>query len=981
MPSLPICNLVNEPFIPTLARCRFAASTGAVVRHALMTGQAWRSLSWSAQSLPPTALLLLLLHAVLTVCAAITDLDAHLSVQSLSGSGWRLHSENGSVEAAAEVPGSVYVDLHRAGLIPDPYYRDNEAACRWVANTSWSLTLNFTLSADMRTRLQSAQHTELQLDGVDTVAAISLNSQQLGHVNNMFRRWVFAVNASLLRAEGNNVLQVLLRSPVLEAAGLSAQYPYPLPRADPDTVHPMGERQMLRKSQVDWGWNNQPGFADVGIWRDVSLLSFDAAIIRDVLVVQQHAALMDDDARSRHGLRAGDVLLNVTAFLRVSPAAAMTGSASASLLLTVAGVESRSAEFALVAASSQSGDALLPVSVLLVVPAPALWWPRGLGAATLYNLSLSLLSDGELLHAVDRRVGFRHVEIVRQPDEQPGLTFAFRVNGLPLFIKGANVVPLDSFHARVTAANISRLLSSVLDANLNALRVWGGGIVQPELFYSLADANGLLVWQEFPFACSLYPVWPDFLSNVREETAQITRRLSSHPSVVVLGGNNENEEALTWFPVSVHARDLYLIDYNDLYVRTVRDAVVRELGGSVEFIVSSPSNGPLSLHPFTQRWGDSNDPTMGDVHFYLYDSDLSDPGVFIDARFVSEHGFPSHPSLVSYAPVTLPAEDWFPDSRIMQYRNRLGDGLRILDDQLRRHFLPPNSTDHRQQFHHYLYLVQCVHSLHYEGFLSKYRRSQSLSASSLRTAGVMYWMLNDAWPGPSKATLEWSGRWKLTHYAVMRAFQPQAISAFSMPGRDQLGVFLLNDELRPWTGSLRLQVRQWADGSVLHELVSNVTAERQSAQPVMRLSVSSLLQQAGCRDNSTCFVTVESEPALRPAHVFPAPLRLVTLPFPNISIDVSLSSPFASSSSSSSLSVRLSCSAPAAYLLLETTLSGRWADNGFLLLPDAPRTIEFESWEQRSILPAEMRQTLTVISVYDTIHPQAAQTSAAQASS
>ena len=210
-----------------------------------------------------------------------------------------------------------------------------------------------------------------------------------------------------------------------------------------------------------------------------------------------------------------------------------------------------------------------------------------------------------------------------------------------------------------------------------------------------------------------------------------------------------SSQALTWFPETLQSRDRYLVDYDRLYVRTLRDAVLREVGDSVEFLVSSPSNGPYTDSPFTQRWGNANDPTMGDVHLYYYNSDLSDPTTFADARLVSETGFPSHSSYQAMLSVSLP-EDRYPRSPLMQFRNRLAgtagleDGLAILQAQMDRHFLPPNATDSEQRFHDFLYSTQCVQALHYQTFIERYRRSQSGGdGSSIPTQGTLLWMLNE----------------------------------------------------------------------------------------------------------------------------------------------------------------------------------------------------------------------------------------------
>ena len=899
--------------------------------------------------------------------------------QSLSGSGWHVASSNGTVRAAATVPGSAYTDLMRSGVIDDPYFRFNEQLTRWVALTDWVYSTAFTVHP----ALLALPRIELVLDGVDTVGDVLLDGRQVLRVDNMFRRWVVDVTEALKGSTAEHNLTVVLRSAVQFAAELNATYPYPLPRSDPPSVHPMGERQFVRKSQVDFGWNNQPGLTNIGIYRPVGLLAYHTAVIRDLVVTQLHGAALTEGERARIGLGSADVRLNVTAYLRVAPGNQAVATA-AIVTACVAGQCANSAALHLIASPLQSGEALQPISVILVLRSPELWWPYSLGNATLYPLTITLLSDPSVVeHSLTRHIGFRYMTILRTADSSPGLTFHFSINGVPFFVKGSNVVPLDSFHSRVTPSNLTRLLLSARASNLHVLRVWGGGLVQPDEFYAAADALGLMVWQEAPFACATYPVWEWWLRGVREETAQIVRRVAWHPSVVVWGGNNENEVGLTWYPDTVQHRDRYLLDYDALYTRTVRDAFVREVGHGTEFLLSSPSNGPLSEDPFTQRWGDANDPTYGDVHFYLYGSDLSDPTVFIDARFVSEHGFPSHSSYRATAAMSLPS-DRSPRSALMLYRNRLApsaglpDGLAVLQAQLDRHFLTPNVSDPEERFHAFLYTVQCVQALHYQGALEKYRRSQSGGPeSALRTQGILFWMLNEAWPGaPSKATIEWDGRWKVTQYAVKRAFAEVIVSGYSVPSRDHVGVAVVNDLRHGWAGSVEVQVRRWSDGSVVRTVTEKVTVTAQAAVYVLQSTASALL--AGERNTSSFLFLSASLSALDTAPsnlsveswVYLTPLKLVALSPPNITVAVldDVDASPASPSPRAALEVRavVSCTAPAPYVFLETPLSGVWSDNGFLLLPDRPRALTFTSWEG-DITAAQLRLNLTVLTTQLTI--------------
>ena len=388
--------------------------------------------------------------------------------QSLSGPTWTLRSSNGSIHCPATVPGGAYTDLLHSRIIPDPYFRFHEDAIRWVAQTDWHYSNTFTPHPTLLT----FPHVELVFDGIDTVATILLDDRPLLSADNMSRRWVVDVTEALRQGGEEHRLEVRLGSAVAYAAKLNASYPYPLPRADPASVHPLGERQMVRKSQVDWGWNNQPALGDVGIHRDVALVAFHTAIIRDVVATQLHADALTPTDRSAQGMRAGDVQLNVTAYIRVAPRRSSPPS-SGVIQACVAGMCVNSSTIDLIASLDQSGDALLPLSAILVVPAPALWWPQTMGNATLHPLHLTLLSSlTQVEHSLTRRIGFRYLFVRRSPTPPtPGLTFRFEVNGVGMFVKGTNVVPLDSFHSRVTEEWRARLVESLRLSRLNVVRV------------------------------------------------------------------------------------------------------------------------------------------------------------------------------------------------------------------------------------------------------------------------------------------------------------------------------------------------------------------------------------------------------------------------------------------------------------------------------------------------------------------------------
>ena len=536
--------------------------------------------------------------AAALACLIASPAPAHAYVQqSLDGDDWTVRNVNGSITIPATVPGVIHLDLLRANLIDEPYYRFNEANYRWIVyEPYWSFTKLFTPNAT----LFDYDVLELAFDGIDTVADVYLNGRLLDRSANQFRRLVILLDDMLVRQTNN--LTVTIASPVLYAQQYNASYPYYLPVSDPASEIPY--RNFIRKAQSAFGWDWGGGFAPSGIWKHVELRAYNEAVLVDATFV---ATPMNDSSQPNAWL------VNVTAYLRVS----WSGPFSAILTTTVAGAKGSTQPQLIPPSNPFDGDSLTVVSILSVVHNPSLWWPVGYGNATLYSLTIAYTGP-TTSDTLTRTVGFRTIRVVREqiPADQPGRSMFFQVNGVPVYAKGSNLVPFDSFNPRVTAANITRMLDSALASHQNIIRIWGGGIFQADAVYDYADSHGILVWQEFLFACAMYPVDDWFLRSVREEVSQAVRRLVGHASLAIFGGNNENEAMLNWQPETQGVyRDRYVVDESKLYVDTVRDALVREVGAeAIEFQSSSPSNGPFSTTPYTLYWGNAYDDNYGDNH-------------------------------------------------------------------------------------------------------------------------------------------------------------------------------------------------------------------------------------------------------------------------------------------------------------------------------------------------------------------------------
>lgn len=508
--------------------------------------------------------------------------------------------------------------------------------------------------------------------------------------------------------------------------------------------------------------------------------------------------------------------------------------------------------------SKESANLVIQRSVeVLVTPPFDFWWPWDLGTPVLYNATVTFtpwekpplkFESGNVLQlgrkketaeteSVDarveadvifnqemhRQIGFRTVELIQDPiiidqknkkSTQVGETFYFKINKVPVFARGANIVPLDLVPTKITPSKIKHAVFSAKQANMNFLRVWGGGRYFSDLFYEECDKDGILVWQEFMYACAMYPATPNsYLHEAAEEARQQVLRLNSHPSIVTWGGNNENEAAFKWFPETRKHLERYRLDYELLFVELLRDQLLSLDPGAL-YVDSSPSNGivhndtssgdmkgvanrnhrKIKNSRIKKKWGDVADPSYGDIHFYDYSSNLLDPATYPPAKFISEFGYMSLPSFDSYAKQSN-SEDWTVGRELMRYRMRHAGGLKQIDKQLQMHFpisnrIPrrnterliiskenksrkgvfANMSDNVDRFQSFIYLTQLQQALIYDTAATTWRLGKNDSVA--HTAGLLYWQLNDVWAGPSWSGINYDGRWKVLHYAARRFFNP-----------------------------------------------------------------------------------------------------------------------------------------------------------------------------------------------------------------
>jgi beta-mannosidase len=680
--------------------------------------------------------------------------------QTIAFGPWSLRALNGppgfGVWIPAEVPGCVHTDLLRAGKIPQPFYGTNEKALQWIEHTDWEYRSTFLADAGLLRR----DRIEIVFQGLDTFADVSVNGTRVLAANNMFRSWRADIKPRVVA--GINTVVVHFRSPIAATKPAYDRLGYTLPAVNDQAPEMLS--MFARKAPYHYGWDWGPRFVTSGIWRPATIEAWDLARLEEVQVYQR--AL--DDARAR---------LEVAAVVT----AARPGRARVTVALPGGP--------ALATIDKMLAHGRNEVRLEVVIDKPERWWPNGLGAQKLYTLETSLAVDGVIHGHRQTRIGLRTLEVMNRHDAG-GKTFTVIVNGAPVFMKGANWIPADSFVTRVTEEKYRSLLQAAATANMNMLRVWGGGIYEDDRFYALCDELGLLVWQDFMFACSMYPGDAPFIENVRLEATENVRRLRNHPSLALWAGNNEVEAAWQqwgWpakFHLSKAAQTTIWNDYKRVFHEVLPRVVAAEDPGRF-YTRSTPSANEDGVAPGKTGWGDMHywGVWHAEAPYEAYAANIS--------RFMSEYGFQSFPTLPSVARYAPPSE-WRIDSPVMLSHQRHPRGNALVRTYMDRDFRAP------KDFGAFLYLSQVLQANVIQFGAEAHRRRMPYNMGSL------YWQLDDCWPVASWSSIDYYGTWKALQYGARRFFAPVLVSPVEESGT--LRVYLVSDRRTDLPAHLTLRL-------------------------------------------------------------------------------------------------------------------------------------------------------------------------------
>jgi beta-mannosidase len=817
----------------------------------------------------------------LTIAGSVDDV-------SLAGV-WTITSADGRFAADYAVPGDVHSALIAAGLIPHPYKGRNEIGVRWVADQDWTAARSIELS-DV-----AASDWYLDVDYLDTVADVSINGERVLHAENCFRRYRPDVTQYL--REGVNTIEIKFHSNTTAANAKQAAQPFYVPYAAQNCPIPNGN--MLRKPACHFGWDWNLAIVPFGIYGNIQLRRKGNLRIEHVQVKQTH------------NTTAGKVTVDVDVVLR--------GRKDADITVTFDGVEKRRL------VKGDYGD--VKQRFRFDLDQPDLWWPAGQGAQRLYDLMIEC--DGQVER---RRIGLRTIELLTDPDEA-GSRFALRVNGRLMFCKGANWIPADALPSSATEELTRKLLKSAVDANMNMIRVWGGGYYEKDFFYEACDDLGLLVWQDFMFSCNLYPSTPEFLKEVQAEVDYQVRRLQHHACLALWCGDNELIGALTWFKESRENRDRYLVNYDRLN-RTVETAM-RAADPQGNWWPSSPSPGVLD---FGDAWHADN---KGDMHFWSVWHEGKDFSHYHDVkpRFCSEFGFQSFPSLAITRGFIDHEDDLNIASEVMEHHQRNAGGNARIAETMFRYFRFP------KDFANFVYLSQVQHGYAMRTAVEAWR---SLKPHCM---GTLYWQLNDTWPVASWSGLDHGGGWKVLHHMARRFYAPVIVTSHREPSGD-IVFTAVNDMPDPL--DMRFAVRFVpVDGAPESSHSVNITSLGSIARPVFRIVASDV------KTDGIYIYAWETEHGIKGRnHVAPVAYKKLDLKRPEIAV--------AGVTKGSSVGIELAATRLALFITLENDVPGQFSDNAFDLMPGEKRILTFTPDDPLRI--EEVRQSLVVRDLYSSSH-------------
>ena len=704
----------------------------------------------------------------------------------------------------ATVPGCVHTDLLENKKIEDPFFKVNEKKLQWIDKKDWEYKTTFSLGSQTLAK----QNIRLRFDGLDTRADVYLNDSLIIKADNMFREW--KVNCkSLLKSHGNE-LRVVFHSPTKTGLERLKKLGFALPATnDQSELGGMGNDKVsvfLRKAPYSFGWDWGPRLVTSGIWRSVYLETWDNAKI--------------DNAHYQVKSIAKDKALLLATFEILS-------SGTQKIKLTLNETKNN---LKLINEEVELHDGSNVITREFEIKNPKLWWSNGLGEPYLYSFTANIENYSQSFSKVNSSFGIRTIKVIQKPDSV-GKSFYFELNGIPVFMKGSDYIPNDIFPTRVTDEKYEMIIKSAVETNQNMLRLWGGGIYENDIFYDLCDKYGILVWHDFMFACSMYPVDSVFNENIKQEFRDNIKRLRNHPCIALWCGNNEMDSGWAegndkggwgWRNGYTAAQHKYIWDgYMKIFYETLPNTI-KQLDTTRFYWPSSPIADYSVYGQWTLK--------TGDLHYWGVWHGKEPFEMFREkiGRFMSEYGFQSFPSFNAVKTYS-DSSDWNIESEVMASHQRSGVGNMLIKKYMDMYYKTP------KDFKSFLYVSQVQQAEAIKMAIEAHRVRMPVCM------GTLYWQLNDCWPVASWASVDYYGEWKALHYYARKAFSKILVSP-RIEGKN-FAVYAVSDSLNEFNGDLEVKLMDF-DGKVIFTNKFEVVVNANTSTPLLTFPVDKLAGNA-----------------------------------------------------------------------------------------------------------------------------------------
>lgn len=777
----------------------------------------------------------------------------------------------------ANIPGSVHSDLFKNKLIPNPFSGKNESELQWIDTLEWIYQTEFFKPKDIK----PDEQIELLFKGIDTYADVFLNDSLLFSANNMFVHWNIRINQEALK--DTNILKIKFLPPFKIESEKYSALPYELPG---------GSRVVSRKAAYHYGWDWGPKYITSGIWQDIELHYWNTAKISDLNY-------------SIENLDSSSAIVNL--HLIIESLKDFKGQ-----LDFIASNQKLKYSFKNIAIQKGVHE----YSFKLEIDKPKLWWTKNLGEAFLYRFEAKLINKNQILDFEKINIGLRTIELVREPDQQ-GESFYFKLNGVPVFIKGANYIPQSSFPGIVTDDQYKNIISDVVISNMNMLRVWGGGIYEKDIFYDLCDENGILIWQDFMFANAMYPSDSLFIENIEKEATFQVNRLKNHPSLAVWCGNNEIDEAWhNWgWSGSYTKKDSAEIwnNYENIF-HNILPKIVKETNPKIPYTSSSPLFGR----------GNPRSSFEGDNHYWYVWHDSYDFDWFnkVTGRFMSEFGFQSFPSLETIEYFDTSKNKRI-DSEIMLAHQKHIKGNILINQYMKDYYPFP------ENFEDYIYISQLLQAEGIRTGILSQRRAKPFCMGSL------YWQLNDCWPAISWSSIDYSGNWKALHYFAKEDFKNIIIDPYLK--NDSLQIFIVSDSLESINANLKLYLIDFY-GQKSFEKELTIQINPNESKIVWANSISELLNKQSKNNHLLHLELLAENKIIDSRNVYFSKLKNIELP--DFKIDIKIKH------SHNAYEIILESKTLIKNLYIHIPGNGQLSDNFFDLVPNTEKKIIFTTKEK-----------------------------------